>query len=387
MRSARTAAAASRRAAHRAAFARAWRLPPVSTFRRVRRKGTSSDRAKASAPSSSASLSARRPWSTPCAKRPKASRSRKPARTCKSAVESGPPLTATRTVEPRGANECSRSAARTRVTRVGGWERGTRDRGGRREGPRARTGRRNVATTAERPRRRGACYGVGHEGFVRDLRGRPCRARDASCATSCDSMTTASDSTRIATVPWGRIARVLPAALALAPAAVLLVGAVDRRWMDDDGFINLRVVRNWLHGDGLVFNLDERVEAVTSPLWLAVLAALGALDARLELAAVAAGVLLTLVGLLLAQAGAARLCAQAGLAAGDRLRAAPVPVGAAIFAALPAAWDYASSGLETGLGLAWLGASFVAMARSVRATAASRVRVMASALLVGLGPL
>jgi len=200
-------------------------------------------------------------------------------------------------------------------------------------------------------------------------------------------MTTASDSTRIATVPWGRIARVLPAALALAPAAVLLVGAVDRRWMDDDGFINLRVVRNWLHGDGLVFNLDERVEAVTSPLWLAVLAALGALDARLELAAVAAGILLTLVGLLLAQAGAARLCAQAGLAAGDRLRAAPVPVGAAIFAALPAAWDYASSGLETGLGLAWLGASFVAMARSVRATAASRVRVMASALLVGLGPL
>ncbi len=179
-------------------------------------------------------------------------------------------------------------------------------------------------------------------------------------------------------------------ALALAPAAVLLVGAFERRWMDDDGFINLRVVRNLLRGDGPVFNLDERVEAFTSPLWLAVVAALGGLGLRLEYAATFAGIALTVTGLLVAQSAACRLQGPSHGALSERLRAAPLPLGAAIFAVLPAGWDYASSGLETGLAVAWLGACSLVMARHAAPRVdrpASPVSTCAQAALVGLGPL
>lgn len=183
-----------------------------------------------------------------------------------------------------------------------------------------------------------------------------------------------------------------------APAAFLLVMAFERRWMDDDGFINLRVVRNLLHGAGPVFNVDERVEAVTSPLWIAILATLGALGVRLEYAAVFAGIALTVSAVLLAQRAASRLDAPraaspldgAPAPAGARPWSVPLPLGMAVFVALPAAWDYASSGLETGLALAWLGASFGVMVRRIRTEPTPppslRADVLESAL-VGLGPL
>jgi hypothetical protein len=38
---------------------------------------------------------------------------------------------------------------------------------------------------------------------------------------------------------------------AAAPLAALAVAGAARRWMSDDGFINLRVVDNALHGHGL----------------------------------------------------------------------------------------------------------------------------------------
>ena len=212
-------------------------------------------------------------------------------------------------------------------------------------------------------------------------------------------MTATSDPVRTEGLARGLVERVLwlRAVLALAPAGFLLSAALARRWMDDDGFINLRVVKNLLHGYGPVFNVDERVEAVTSPLWVAVLAALGALGIRLEVAAVFAGIALTIVGLLLAQVAAARLYANGGAKPFERLRGVPLPIGAAIFAAIPAAWDYASAGLETGLGLAWLATTFHAMVRCVRGPtpsargrttwSSSRARAIASGVLVGSGPL
>ena len=41
--------------------------------------------------------------------------------------------------------------------------------------------------------------------------------------------------------------------------------------MSDDGFIHLRVVEQVAAGHGPVFNVGERVEASTSPLWVALL--------------------------------------------------------------------------------------------------------------------
>lgn len=44
-------------------------------------------------------------------------------------------------------------------------------------------------------------------------------------------------------------------------------------WISDDGFITLRTVSNFLDGNGLVFNLGERVQTYTHPLWMFIVSA------------------------------------------------------------------------------------------------------------------
>jgi arabinofuranosyltransferase len=61
----------------------------------------------------------------------------------------------------------------------------------------------------------------------------------------------------------------------LLPFLALLVFAVvvlKNAWLSDDAFITLRTVRNWLLGFGPVWNVAERVQAYTHPLWMLVLA-------------------------------------------------------------------------------------------------------------------
>ena len=42
-------------------------------------------------------------------------------------------------------------------------------------------------------------------------------------------------------------------------------------WMGDDAYITFRVIWNFVHGFGLTFNPDERVQAYTHPLWMLVM--------------------------------------------------------------------------------------------------------------------
>jgi arabinofuranosyltransferase len=44
-------------------------------------------------------------------------------------------------------------------------------------------------------------------------------------------------------------------------------------WIGDDAFITFRVVDNFVHGYGLTFNPEERVQAYTHPLWMLLLSA------------------------------------------------------------------------------------------------------------------
>ncbi len=150
--------------------------------------------------------------------------------------------------------------------------------------------------------------------------------------------------------------------------------------MDDDGFINLRVVRNLLAGDGPVFNLGDRVEVFTSPLWIALLAAASALGVRPEHAAVWGGIALTTSALFFAERACFIL---------HRHRKAELwPIGASIVAVVPAVWDYASSGLETGLVCAWLAGTFLAIAHDIEPAQPARLaRRCATSALIGLGPL
>jgi arabinofuranosyltransferase len=50
-------------------------------------------------------------------------------------------------------------------------------------------------------------------------------------------------------------------------AAVLLGSVMYKAWVGDDAAITVRVIDNLLHGYGLRWNVDERVQAFTHPLW------------------------------------------------------------------------------------------------------------------------
>jgi arabinofuranosyltransferase len=170
-----------------------------------------------------------------------------------------------------------------------------------------------------------------------------------------------------------------PAALLCAlPTLALVVLAWHRRWLSDDGFINLRVVANLRDGLGPVFNAGERVEAYTSPLWLALLW-LGDLltpGVSLEHVAVGLGLACSAAGLAAATWAAWRLWALAG-------DGPAVPLGALVVAGAVPFWDFATSGLDSSLALAWLGVAFLGL--TARRAGAGHAAVLAA--LIGLGPL
>ena len=130
-------------------------------------------------------------------------------------------------------------------------------------------------------------------------------------------------------------------------------GAWQRRWIADDGLIVLRTVRNLLAGNGPVFNVGERVEANTSSLWtyLLYLGGLVGGPVRLEYVALALALALSLLGVAFLMLGAARLYAPSLLGRPALL----LPAGALVYIAVPPARDFATSGLENGLALAYLG--------------------------------
>lgn len=177
----------------------------------------------------------------------------------------------------------------------------------------------------------------------------------------------------------GRLIRRLEFVLVAAVAVLVVLLGWHQRWTSDDAFINFRIVENLLHGDGPVFNPGIRVESGTSPLWLAFLAVFSLVPGiGLEWTSVFLGIGLTGVGFVLAGLGGRRLLAGR----------APVvvPFGLLIAAGIPAVWDYASSGLETGLSFGWIGATWWLCTRCLD-PAASRSAYLWAAVVLGLGPL
>lgn len=170
------------------------------------------------------------------------------------------------------------------------------------------------------------------------------------------------------------------------PVVVLATLGWQQRWFSDDGWINLRVVEQVLAGNGPVFNAGERVEVTTSTLWFWILLA-GAVvgpPSAPELTGAVVGIALTVAGLVFATLGSA-LLARAGRPI------ALLPFGTLVLAALPPMWDFASSGLETGLSFAWLGLCFWLLARrAVGFEGGVRHAVwwpVWPAIAIGLGPL
>lgn len=175
---------------------------------------------------------------------------------------------------------------------------------------------------------------------------------------------------------WG------PWALFAGAIVVLCIGAWLRRHSLDDAFINYRIVHQLEAGNGPVFNIGERVEAFTSPLWLGLLTLADlVLPIRLEWIGMGGGILAGAIGLVFAGLGAHLLHR------GDSEDGHPpllIPLGAFVLAAFPPTYRLIATGLEDGLTLTWLGACTWALARWTR----SDTRVgLATAALVGLGVL
>ncbi len=134
--------------------------------------------------------------------------------------------------------------------------------------------------------------------------------------------------------------------------ALFGIGAWQRRWIADDGLIVLRTVRNLLAGNGPVFNAGERVETNTSAAWTYVIWFFSWIsNARLEYVGLTVALTLSLLAIVFAMVGSARLWRPFTTGAPTLL----LPAGALVYIAVPPARDYATSGLENCLVIFWLG--------------------------------
>jgi len=129
--------------------------------------------------------------------------------------------------------------------------------------------------------------------------------------------------------------------LAIATAVLLLAVGV-RAWVTEDAYISFRTVDNFVHGYGLRWNVDERVQAFTHPLWVLVLIPFYWLTREIFFTSMAVSLTLT--------AAAFRV----GLRSCDR---AWLPVVALVpLTASKAFCDFATSGLENPLTFLFLAA-------------------------------
>ncbi len=162
------------------------------------------------------------------------------------------------------------------------------------------------------------------------------------------------------------------------PLVIVLAGAWTYRWVQDDAFLNFRIIGNLFAGNGPVYNVGERVEVYSDPLWLFAVAAIhGAVPfVSIEWLSVVLGLSCTAAGVVLG----GRAIQWFGASRGDGL---VVPIGLLIFSVVAGVWEFATSGLEMGMVFGWIGASFWLLVRTER----RRTSAVWCAFVVGLGSL
>jgi arabinofuranosyltransferase len=84
----------------------------------------------------------------------------------------------------------------------------------------------------------------------------------------------------------------MPEAIVSLLTLTFLAVLIRTAWLSDDALITLRTVLNVTHGFGLRFNIDERVQTFTHPLWLAVVTAAYYVTSNVYFAAFLSSVLL-----------------------------------------------------------------------------------------------
>ncbi len=131
--------------------------------------------------------------------------------------------------------------------------------------------------------------------------------------------------------PLSRNEVILPVTLAF-----FLFIVIRDAWLSDDSYITFRVVDNVLHGYGPVWNVDERVQVYTHPLWMFLLVLANGLIPDVYFASLT---LSLSVSLLAAWLLASRLAPSLGAAV----------IGVLVLAASKSYVDFSTSGLENSL--------------------------------------
>jgi arabinofuranosyltransferase len=163
---------------------------------------------------------------------------------------------------------------------------------------------------------------------------------------------------------------------------MIAIGGWQHRWMDEDAFINLRIVDQIFAGHGPVFNAGERVEAATSTVWIVVLVL-----ARAIFGAFASMEWITMLASLAAAVAAFVVAGKATRRLHRGEDGVVVPVGLVLVASVAVVWDFATSGLEMGLVWLWIAGSWFVLVSVARDTDVPSRRRFAFGVLLGLAPL
>ncbi len=119
-------------------------------------------------------------------------------------------------------------------------------------------------------------------------------------------------------------------------SVIIMIRTIQTAWISDDAQITLRTVMNALHGNGLTFNLAERVQAYAHTLWFFVLWGGSMLTGNIYIATFCASILCAAISVL-------QLVRLGGRPRGGLL------VGLATLTLSKAYIDYSTSGLENPL--------------------------------------
>ncbi len=158
---------------------------------------------------------------------------------------------------------------------------------------------------------------------------------------------------------FSRGRRFLQLFILLIPIFLLFYLGYIHRWITDDAIISFRVVKNFLLGYGPLYNIDERVEIYTHPLWIFILSIFSFVTGSIEQTSVWLGLIFSSFGLFFGELGNMRLNQkEKNSSKSKRATLLYLPFGALVISVLSPYWDFSTSGLETGLSFFWLGSSF-----------------------------
>ena len=155
---------------------------------------------------------------------------------------------------------------------------------------------------------------------------------------------------------------------ALLVALVVLALCLRVAWVCDDAYITFRTIDHWQLGYGPVWNVQERVQSYTHPVWMILLTITSLLTGELYFTSIGVGL----------------VCTAAALTALLRLHGARATFPLILVLGFSKAWtEFATSGLENSLSYALVaGAMTTLCTREV-----TRRQQIFGALLLGLAPL